>query len=114
MYFRFADRRQESMYAMTGLYSETADDSSIDAPPDSENSESNLPAGSAVPNYVADTVIKCHSRQPSTGIIDHHDKSHENDKDFNLDCGILTCRPKSIQKFARIKVRIPKNHLLRR
>lgn len=101
-------KRQESMYAMTGLYSEVADDSSIDVPAESENSESsyNLENGITVPNYVPDTIIKCHSRQPSTGIIDQRDKtSHEHDlDDMSLDCGIINCRPKSFQKFARIKV----------
>lgn len=103
-------RRQESMYTMTGLYSETADDSSIDVPADSEASEASChPINDVtVPsNYVADTVIKCHSRQPSTGIIDQREKEHDSDLDMSgVDCGILTCRPKSFQKFARIKVRI--------
>lgn len=101
------------MYTMTGLYSENIDDnSSIDVPADSENSENgshvgghSMVDGNVVPNYVADTVIKCHSRQPSTGIIDQRDKNNESDDiDMSADCGILTCRPKSFQKFARIKV----------
>lgn len=109
--FFFAEfcRRQESMYTMTGLYSETADDSSIDVPADSENSEFSCPLpmndAAAPSNYVADTVIKCHSRQPSTGIIDQREKDHDSDLDMSsVDCGILNCRPKSFQKFARIKV----------
>lgn len=91
------------MYAMTGLYSETAaDDSSIDAPHDSECS-SNQPDNS--PN---ETIIKCHSRQPSSSLVDR-DKSlpnilHEVD-DLTRDCGLLGCRPIVVQKFARIKVR---------
>lgn len=97
---------------MTGLYSENIDDnSSIDVPADSENSENGSQIGNHiadgnVPNYVADTVIKCHSRQPSAGIIDQRDKTNEcnDDTDMSVDCGILTCRPKSFQKFARIKV----------
>lgn len=106
-------RRQESMYTMTGLYSENVDDnSSIDVPGDSETSENGSQigglAGNAVPNYVAaDTVIKCHSRQPSASIVDQRDKQTTecNDTDeMSVDCGILTCRPKSFQKFARIKV----------
>lgn len=97
------------MYTMTGLYSETADDSSIDVPADSENSEFSCPLpmndAAAPSNYVADTVIKCHSRQPSTGIIDQREKDHDSDLDMSsVDCGILNCRPKSFQKFARIKV----------
>lgn len=96
---------------MTGLYSDNIDDnSSIDVPADSENSENGSQIGkiadeNAVPNYVADTVIKCHSRQPSAGIIDQRDKTNEcDDTEMSVDCGILTCRPKSFQKFARIKV----------
>lgn len=101
------------MYTMTGLYSENVDDtSSIDVPADSETSENGsqiggLAGGSVVPNYVADTVIKCHSRQPSASIVDQRDKQTNecNDTDeMSVDCGILTCRPKSFQKFARIKV----------
>lgn len=100
------------MYTMTGLYSENIDDnSSIDVPADSENSENGsqigscVPDGNIVPNFAADTVIKCHSRQPSAGIIDQRDKTNEcNDAEMSVDCGILTCRPKSFQKFARIKV----------
>lgn len=102
------------MYTMTGLYSENIDDnSSVDVQADSENSENGSHIdgvdGIVVPNYVADTVIKCHSRQPSTGIIDQRDikNSNENDDiDMSADCGILTCRPKSFQKFARIKVNL--------
>lgn len=96
------------MYTMTGLYSDNVDDnSSIDVPIDSENSESGSKRvdDNVVPNYVADTVIKCHSRQPSAGLIDQRDKSNEcDDIDMSVDCGILNCRPKSFQKFARIKV----------
>lgn len=95
---------------MTGLYSEAADDSSIDMPTDSENSEMscNVASDVGVPNYVADTVIKCHSRQPSTGIIDQREKSRDDDMNVSsVDCGILNFRPKAFQKFARIKVSGP-------
>lgn len=100
------------MYTMTGLYSDNIDDnSSIDVPGDSEYSEN----GSQIGNSgigVPDTVIKCHSRQPSTGIIDQREKATEcnNDAEMSVDCGILTCRPKSFQKFARINVRMLMNH----
>lgn len=105
------------MYTMTGLYSDNIDDnSSIDVPGDSETSENgsqigaNIADGNAVPNYIADTVIKCHSRQPSAGIIDQRDKTNDcnddDDTEMSVDCGILTCRPKSFQKFARIKVSV--------
>ena len=102
------------MYTMTGLYSETTgDDSSIDVPADSENSESSctnisdIPASASTANsHLADTVIKCHSRQASSGIIDR-DKPLpliRQDDDLTRDCGLLGCRPAAIQKFARIKV----------
>lgn len=99
------------MYTMTGLYSETADDSSIDVPPDSgessgHSSVADVVGSSAVPNYVTDTVIKCHSRQPSSGLVDQ-DKSQRHDEiDMSGDCGILGCRPASVQKLARIKVKL--------
>lgn len=60
-----------------------------------------------------DTVIKCHSRQPSSSLVDREKpltnimhSLDENDDDFLRDCGILSFRPKRIQKYARIKVRI--------
>lgn len=102
---------------MTGLYSDNIDDnSSIDVPGDSENSENGSQIGNNgidETNYVPDTVIKCHSRQPSAGIIDQREKTTEcnNDAEMSVDCGILTCRPKSFQKFARINVRMQINHL---
>lgn len=85
---------------MTGLYSDNGDDSSsVDMPGDSEN------GSNTKPNFMSDTVIKCHSRQPSTGIIDQRDKNNDmDDVNMSVDCGILNCRPKSFQKFARIKV----------
>lgn len=93
------------MYTMTGLYSDNGDDSSsVEMPGDSENG-SNKVDENAVPNFMIDTVIKCHSRQPSTGIIDQRDKNNDmDDINMSVDCGILNCRPKSFQKFARIKV----------
>lgn len=106
------------MYTMTGLYSEAGDDSSIDVPPeDSEASESfDRTADVAANNghtsgqYIADTVIKCHSRQPSSGVVDREKtlpnaRRHEDDiDDLSRDCGLLGCRPAPMQKFARIKV----------
>lgn len=50
-------KRNESMYAMTGLYAETAAIASDD------NHESN--------RLTHDTVIRCHSRNPSSGLVDH-------------------------------------------
>lgn len=89
---------------MTGLYSETGDDSSVDVPPESEVSDSiNLPDATA---HLADTVIKCHSRQPSSGLVDR-DKSITRSDDLSRDCGMFGCRPAAIQRFARIKVTEP-------
>ena len=122
---------------MTGLYSETQDDSSADLPQDIE-SES-LPSTitvttnfdpvqtqsvtvsttlanpaitttSITASVVPDTVIKCHSRQPSASLMDREKTTHHNDEivDEELlnDCGILSCRPAKMQKLARIRVRI--------
>lgn len=123
------------MYTMTGLYSEAGDDSSVDVPPEeSEYSETscsnnnlnnqNSSDASALAHanahaaatalvaqnsYTGDTVIKCHSRQASSGLVDR-DKSLPNVRnhdvdDLSQDCGLLGCRPAAIQKFARIKAR---------
>lgn len=93
-------RRQESIYEMTGLYSETGED---DVPLESEVSDScNLPDATATA-HLADTVIKSHSRQPSSGLVDR-DKSLTRSDDLTRDCGIFGCRPSAIQRFARIKV----------
>lgn len=86
---------------MTGLYSETGDDSSVDVPPEVPDS-SNLPEATANA-HLADTVIKCHSRQPSSGLVDR-DKSMTRSDDLSADCGLFGCKPTSIQRFARIKV----------
>lgn len=95
------------MYALTGLYSETAgDDSSVDAPAESsEDSQSRQEVADAAGEAVqqSDVVIRCHSRQPSSGgVIDRHPSAPE--EDLSRDCGIWTCRPRAIQRFARIKV----------
>lgn len=118
------------MYEMTGLYSETQDDSSGDIAQDTESdslpSTTNvnvLPMATTVSTTLTnpsvtttsvtttpDTVIKCHSRQPSAGIVDHREPYHDDnndddDEEMSKDCGILSCRPAKIQKLARIKVR---------
>lgn len=139
-------RRQESMYQMTGLYSETnsGDDSSIDLAEDSTLGPANMIGSTATTTTAnvltnnarnlqaktsscSDTVIKCHSRQ-SSAVLGNNPHSHKNlhsnqtayavasgnptcglnDDDDDLlrsqDCGILGCRPRSVQKFARIKI----------
>lgn len=120
---------------MTGLYSETQDDSSADLPQDTESDS--LPSSITVTtNYdlvqnaqsvtvsttltnpaitttsitssvAPDTVIKCHSRQPSASIMDREKTLHNDDivdDELLKDCGILSCRPARVQKLARIKV----------
>lgn len=116
---------------MTGLYSETQDDSSADLPQDTE-SESLPSTVTVTTNYepqsvtvsttltnpavtttsitstvAPDTVIKCHSRQPSSTV--EREKTHHGDdlvdEELLTDCGILSCRPVRMQKAARIKVR---------
>lgn len=108
---------------MTGLYSDELggadeDSSSIDVPPEDSESSSAEPlsssGGAGRPSggdqssdmAVADTVIKCHSRQPSSGIVADKSKSKYDDEDdlTNRDCGLLGCRPAAVQSFARIKV----------
>jgi organic anion transporter 3A len=122
-------RRQESQYEMTGLYSEAQDDSSADLPQDTETDSlpSRVVAVVQQPQTVTvsttltnpsvtttcitsstspDTVIKCHSRQPSASLMDR-EKSYHSDAtgdEMSRDCGILSCRPVQIQKLARIKV----------
>lgn len=104
-------RRQESMYAMTGLYSETTDTE------DCNNTDTDN-AGPSGPVPCYDTVIKCHSRNPSSGLVDNErarneakEKTHPSFAEVAAilpqdirDCGILACRPFLIQSFASIKV----------
>lgn len=124
---------------MTGLYSDTQDDSSADLPQDTE--PESLPSTitvttnfdpvqtqtvivsttltnpavtttSITSSVAPDTVIKCHSRQPSASLMDR-EKVHHNDdmvdEELLRDCGILSCRPVKIQKLARIRVRMRKS-----
>jgi organic anion transporter 3A len=59
-------RRQESMYAMTGLYSESTSN-------EEDLNESNVTVTTNVGSSTScchDTVVKCHSRNPSAGIVD--------------------------------------------
>ncbi|XP_046468957.1 solute carrier organic anion transporter family member 3A1 isoform X1 [Neodiprion pinetum] len=108
-------RRNESMYAMTGLYAEST--------AAGEDADLSQPSSSRLTH---DTVIRCHSRNPSSGIVDHRDfiiKCHSRNPSASMvdrtekeraqtppinpdskDCGILTCRPIFIQRFAGIKV----------
>ncbi|XP_025831516.1 solute carrier organic anion transporter family member 5A1-like [Agrilus planipennis] len=94
---RKGHRRQESMYAMTGLYSESV--------PEDDN-ESQKPTASTF----CDTVIKCHSRNPSTGFDREKAAFKDNFSEPTAvilrdtkECGILKCRPLFLQKYAGIK-----------
>lgn len=119
---------------MTGLYSETQDDSSGDLPQDTESdslpstitvttnfepvltqsvtvsttlTNPALTTTSITSAVVPDTVIKCHSRQPSSSLMDREKTLHNEDledDDLSKDCGILSCRPAKMQKLARIRV----------
>jgi organic anion transporter 3A len=123
---------------MTGLYSEAQDDSSADLPQDTESdsmpstvivhtqnvivsttlTNPSVTTTTCITSSAQDTVIKCHSRQPSAGLMDREKSYHNNssnsnnnnntesddDDDLSKDCGILSCRPAKIQKLARIKV----------
>ncbi|XP_022915157.1 solute carrier organic anion transporter family member 3A1-like [Onthophagus taurus] len=103
---RRGHRRQESMYAMTGLYSEGVPEEETTAETETEPTKPPLPPT----NYCHDTVVKCHSRNPSTGF--DRDKATRSAlyietpaviiKDAK-ECGILKCRPSFIQKYAGIK-----------
>ncbi|XP_016941807.3 solute carrier organic anion transporter family member 3A1 [Drosophila suzukii] len=118
---RKGHRRQESMYQMTGLYSETnsGDDSSIDAALDQDNQphatsylageqlSSAVGGGAAGASVGVDSVtVKCHSRQASAGKCPAPDPEEDFDEEQfrSGDCGILNCRPYGIQRFARIKI----------
>ncbi|XP_053672236.1 solute carrier organic anion transporter family member 4C1 [Anopheles nili] len=102
------------MYAMTGLYSEAqTDDSSADIPQDTESESLPMSVNTATTTTTsatatADTVIKCHSRQPSNTVMMDREKPLPNvlliNDDYTRDCGILNCRPSAVQHFARIKV----------
>ncbi|XP_012149135.1 solute carrier organic anion transporter family member 3A1 isoform X4 [Megachile rotundata] len=111
-------RRNESMYAMTGLYAESTGTTT------DETTDPLQATGTS--RLTHDTVIRCHSRNPSSGLVDHRDfiiKCHSRNPSASMvdrtekerpqtppfnpdskDCGILSCRPAFIQRFAGIKV----------
>lgn len=65
-------RRQESMYAMTGLYSESTSNEE-DVNECNVTVTTNASLGTNVGSSTScchDTVVKCHSRNPSAGIVD--------------------------------------------
>ncbi|KAJ0182431.1 hypothetical protein K1T71_001800 [Dendrolimus kikuchii] len=107
---RKGHRRQESMYAMTGLYAESgcAEGAGDDAAG---------PSTPPLPSHPPRESIKCHSRNPSAGICDRdreRDKEREKPRQMfpeildiphdTRDCGILSWRPLFIQRFSSIKV----------
>lgn len=92
-------RRQESMYAMTGLYSETIPE------------QSEIDQKKCSTNFYQETIIKCHSRNPSASF--DRDKAAQTAASYIetpvilkevKDCGIFACRPVFLQKYASIKV----------
>lgn len=104
---RKGHRRQESMYAMTGLYAESG----------CEGEEAAGPSTPPHPTHPPRESIKCHSRNPSAGICDRdRERAKEREKPPQLfpeildiphdirDCGILSWRPLFIQQFSSIKV----------
>lgn len=110
---------------MTGLYSEAQDDSSADLPQDTETDSlpstvvaqsvtvsttlTNPAVTTTCITSATETVIRCHSRQPSASLMDREKTYHNTDNvddELSKDCGILSCRPARIQKLARIKVRL--------
>ncbi|XP_063548392.1 solute carrier organic anion transporter family member 3A1 [Cydia strobilella] len=106
---RKGHRRQESMYAMTGLYAESGGAEADDAGPGPSAAHPPLPA------HPPRDPVKCHSRNPSAGICDR-EREREREKPHQLfpeildiphdarDCGILSWRPLFIQSFSSIKV----------
>jgi organic anion transporter 3A len=118
---------------MTGLYSEAQDDSSADLPQDTSESDSlpniedddarvHVTVSTTLANpsvtttcitssNTADTVIKCHSRQPSNSAGLMEKNNDDSSDEYSRDCGILSCRPAKMQKLARIKVSVQReNH----
>lgn len=106
---RKGHRRQESMYAMTGLYAESGctegagDEAGPSTPPH--------------PSHPPRESVKCHSRNPSAGVCDRdRERDKEREKPRQMypeildiphdarDCGILSWRPLFIQRFSSIKV----------
>lgn len=100
---------------MTGLYSETAadDSSSVEMPSEESHTGEDYPSDLMGP--IQDTIIKCHSRQPSSSMprnassglpqdLSHHQHQSHSQDDYTEDCGIFKCYPKPMQPLARIKV----------
>lgn len=61
-------RRNESMYALTGLYAESGVNSGGEQ---TEGHDSSGEQPSSSGRLTCDTVIRCHSRNPSSGLVDH-------------------------------------------
>ncbi|XP_058810362.1 solute carrier organic anion transporter family member 5A1 [Phymastichus coffea] len=116
-------RRNESMYAMTGLYADSGLDTGVEG--HESGGEQQPPTSST--RLTHEGVVRCHSRNPSASLVDHRDfiiKCHSRNPSASMvvdrpekeraqtppinpdskDCGILSCRPAFIQRFAGIKV----------
>lgn len=106
-------RRQESMYAMTGLYSEAIPEQGDQA--ESATASTAAATTKCTTNFCHDTVIKCHSRNPSAtfdrekaaAAAAHNNPTYGDTPAVILrdpkDCGILKCRPSCLQHYAGIK-----------
>ncbi|XP_066908084.1 solute carrier organic anion transporter family member 3A1 [Halyomorpha halys] len=89
-------RRQESMYAMTGLYSEPEGDSEPGTSQESRLASADQKR--SIPSQAAEHLVKCHSRNPSSGhdkrngqaaiFSEHHIKCHTR----NLSSGFIERR----------------------
>ncbi|XP_030762294.1 solute carrier organic anion transporter family member 5A1-like [Sitophilus oryzae] len=101
-------RRQESMYAMTGLYSESIPEEQGGSCPDKSTSKCTTFC------HGTDTIIKCHSRNPSANFDPHRamqsavgSLARTNEQPLMLgntkQCGILGFRPSCLQNLASIK-----------
>lgn len=100
--------RQESMYAMTGLYSESVpNDTGEDATASASTGTGTVSGAGA---GTGSGSVKCHSRNPSSSLVAERSRAACPEPDPILlltdskDCGILSCRPAFIQKFSGIKV----------
>lgn len=64
--YHTSHRRNESMYAMTGLYAEISVNSSKKL--ENQDTSSDQTGSNRLSH---DAVIRCHSRNPSSGLVDH-------------------------------------------
>lgn len=108
---RKGHRRQESMYTMTGLYADVVPEEDVADEEETVDGGEEVASKKKAYCHPQETIIKCHSRNPSTG-FDRDKAMHATYLEAPVivlrnggskDCGILTCRPGYIQKYAGIK-----------